>query len=335
MSVMTVNGWIEDSKLGIIAPHEHLLIDFRSQFSEFKEVSKKYLSEQKVSIENLDIISMNPWAVKDNWLMGDTEVAKNEVQRFKEAGGETIVDVTSVGLGRDPEAIRNIGNSVGLNTVMGCGYYTKDSHPKDMDEKTVEDIYDEMMRDIKIGVADTGIKAGVIGEIGTSEEIYPNEKKALIAASKVQKDTGLAIHIHTYSWGQKGLEALDIVEKNGANLNKVCIDHVDLMIDIKYCEKIIKRGAYIEFENFQKEWTGDGIEFCQRDLDKIEAIIKLTELGYISSILISGDICLKMSLHKYGGWGYDHVLNNIIPIMRRKGVTKEQIDKLIKEGRYE
>ncbi len=333
MSVMTVNGPVSAEELGIIAPHEHILIDFRCQFTQPMEVSKRNLSGQKVRIEHRDILTLDPWAMEDNFLLEDVETARQELNRFKEAGGRTVVDVTNIGLGRDPEAIRRIGNSLGLHVVMGCGYYTVSSHPADMAEKTIADIEAEMLRDIQVGVGDTGIRAGIIGEIGTSDEIYPNEKKALIAAAHVQRQTGLAMHVHTYSWGQKGMEVLEILEHNQADIRKVCIDHVDLMIDLQYCEQIIRRGAYVEFENMGREYTVDGVKYVfARDLDKIHAILRLIEKGHIASILISTDVCLKINLHKYGGWGYDHVLANILPIMRRKGVSEEQIEQLVKKN---
>ena len=333
MSVMTVNGLVSAEELGIIAPHEHILIDFRCQFTQPTEVSKRSLSGQKVRIEHRDILTLDPWAMEDNFLLEDAETARQELNRFKEAGGRTVVDVTNIGLGRDPEAIRRIGNSLGLHVVMGCGYYTVSSHPADMNEKTIADIEAEMLRDIQVGVGDTGIRAGIIGEIGTSDEIYPNEKKALIAAAHVQRQTGLAMHVHTYSWGQKGLEVLDILGHNQADIRKVCIDHVDLMIDLQYCEEIIRRGAYVEFENMGREYTVDGVKYVfARDLDKVHAILKLIEKGHIASILISTDVCMKINLHTYGGWGYDHVLANILPIMRRKGVSETQIDQLVREN---
>lgn len=333
MAVITVDGPLDAEKLGIVAPHEHMLIDFRCQFKEFVEVGKRHLSEQKVSIDNLDVLTMNPWAIKDNFVLDDAEVAKTEVSRFKEMGGTTIVDVTNRGIGRDPEAIKRIGNSVGLNVIMGCGYYTAATHPADMDSMTVTEIEEEMITEITSGVEGTGIRAGVIGEIGTSEEVLPNEKKVLIAAAHAQKETGLAVHVHTYSWGQKGLEALDILEQNQADIQKVCIDHVDLMIDLEYCKEIVKRGAYVEFENMGREYTADGDKFVfARDLDKINAIMKLSELGYLSNILVSTDVCLKINLHKYGGWGYDHVLTNILPIMRRKGFTEVEVSRLVREN---
>lgn len=333
MSIITVTGIVESNKLGIITPHEHILLDVRNQFVEFQEVSREYLSERKVGIENLDVLSRDPWALKDNLVLEDVRVAEKELIRFKESGGNTVVDVTNIGMGRDPIVLRNMSNLTGLNIIMGCGYYTYDTHPKDMNEKSVNDITSEMINDISLGVSNTGIRSGIIGEIGTSEEIHPNEKKVLIASAKAQNETGVPISVHAYPWGKRGIEALEILEKNDAKLDKVCICHVDVVIDINYCEEIIKRGAYLEFDNFGKEYCVDGVEkLFARDIERIDVIIELISSGYISKILISCDVCLKNLLHKYGGWGYDHILNNIVPIMRKKGVTEDRIDILLKEN---
>jgi len=338
MSIITVSGIVDESDLGVIAPHEHVFIDIRNQFSEFSEATKRALSEQEVSINNLDILSRNPYALKDNLVLNDIKTAEEELLYFKIAGGRTIVDATSIGIGRDPEALRDIAVKLGLNIIAGSGYYTQDTHPKDMNQRKVEEIAREIINDIREGISGTDIKAGVIGEIGTSEEIHPNEKKVLIASAKAQSETGVAIITHTYPWGKKGLEAINILEKNGANINKVSINHIDVEIDIEYCKKIMDSGAYIEFDDFGKEYFIDkryrgfaGGVFA-RDIERRDTIKKLIELAYIDKILLSCDICLKTLLHKYGGWGYDHILKNIIPMLKEKNITDDQISKLIKDN---
>ncbi len=338
MSVQTVMGQVDESQLGITTPHEHVLIDLRNQFTGFSEVTKKILSEQKVSIKNLDVLSRNPYALKDNLLLGDIGTARDELFYFKKAGGKTIVDATSKGIGRDPEAVRELAAGLDLNIVLGAGYYTQDTHPADMDQREIEDIADEIVKEIEIGIEDTGIRAGIIGEIGTSEKIYPNEKKVLIASAKAQEETGTAIIIHTYPWGKQGLEAINILEQNGANINKVSISHIDVEIDIEYCKEILSNGAYIEFDNFGKEYFIDkryrgfaGGVFA-RDIERVQTIKNLMDKGFSDKILISCDICLKTLLHQFGGWGYDHVLVNIVPMLKEAGLTDGQISKLLMDN---
>jgi phosphotriesterase-related protein len=127
MTVTTVCRPIPASGLGVVTPHEHVLIDIRNQFTEFKEATRRAISEQQVQLSNLDALYRNPYAVKDNLVLDDVAVAEEEVGRFKRAGGDTIVDATSIGIGRDPEALRSIAQATGLNLIAGCGYYTADT----------------------------------------------------------------------------------------------------------------------------------------------------------------------------------------------------------------
>ena len=115
-------------------------------------------------------MSFDPYAVKDNLVLDDICLAEEELKRFKRAGGNTIVDATLSGIGRDPEALGSISHGTGLNIVMGCGYYTADNHPPTLATKSAADIRDEMIDDLREGVEGTRIRAGVIGEIGTSAE---------------------------------------------------------------------------------------------------------------------------------------------------------------------
>jgi len=345
MSVITVQGVMEADELGIVAPHEHILIDLRNQFREFSDVSRRALSEQQVGIGNLDILRRNPLAIRDNLVLDDLKLAQEEVSRFHRAGGDTIADVTNIGLGRDVIALRSVSRAVGLNIIAGCGYYYHDTHPPDMDERTVADIQQEMLTDIQIGIDGTGIRAGVIGEIGISEEIHPNEEKVLVAAAEAQAQTGVGIQVHIFPWNRSGgfplgLAVLDILERSGADLHKVAIGHADVAMDIKldYCREIARRGAYVQFDNFGHEFYVDKRDRkfipgpFARDTERVQAVKELLDSGFLSSVLVSTDICHKCLLHRYGGWGYDHILTNIVSMMSEYGITDQQIDVLLRDN---
>jgi phosphotriesterase-related protein len=337
LSVITVLGEIDEDTLGITDPHNHLLVDIRCQFSEFKQVSKKDLSEEKVRIENLGILSRNPYAIKDNLWLNDVGLAEEELRSFKKAGGRTFVDATPRDMGRDPEALRDIAVGLGMNIIAGCGYYTYDTHPEDISKKTIEEIAEEMINDINTGMDGTRIRAGVIGELGTSQKIHPNEKKVLIASAKAHKETGAGIIVHTYPWTREALEILDVLSDTGADLQRVMICHIDVDIDLDYIGKIIRAGAFVEFDSFGKQYYIDKryrgyAGLFATDLERVKAIKELADQGYISQILITCDIVFKSLLHRYGGWGYDHVLTNIVPMMHEFGITDKQIDMLLKEN---
>ena len=344
MSAVTVLGTVEASELGVVSPHEHVLIDLRNQYRPPSEVTRRARSEQKVGIENLDILRRNPLALRDNLVIDDEELAVKEVLRYKAAGGDTLVDVTNIGLGRDVLALKRISRLTGLHIVAGCGYY-HDTHPTDMGERTVTSLREQMVRDITVGVDGTDVRAGIIGEIGISDVLHPDEEKVLVAAAQAQAETGAAIQVHIFPWGKGGglplgLQVLDVLTREGADLGRVAIDHVDVAMEIKlhYCLEIARRGAFVEFDNFGHEFYVDQAhrDFLPgpfaTDVQRVQTIKALIEMGFLANILISTDICHKSLLHRYGGWGYDHILTNIVPMLGEYGLSDAQVSALLRDN---
>lgn len=335
MSVMTVTGKVSSDSLGWVLPHEHAFIDLRPLVPAPQTISGKVTAREQVNMMNLGKLSRNPYAVLDNAVLDDEAIMQEELLEFKKAGGTTIVDLTLRDIGRDPVLLVRLSRALDMNIVAGCGYYINQSHPADMDDKTVDSIAEEMLREIRYGIDGTAIKAGVIGEIGTSDIIYPNERKTLIAAAAVQKETGLGLHVHTDLWATNGYEVVNILTGQGADPEKICINHIDVDLKMDYMKRLLDKGVYIEFDNFGKEFYADrrhrsvlkGI--FARDIDRVRAIKHLIDCGYLSRLLVSNDVCLKTCLHHYGGWGYDHMLTNIVPMMEDEGISPEQIKTLM------
>ncbi|HUV07465.1 MAG TPA: hypothetical protein VMX75_07030 [Spirochaetia bacterium] len=345
MAIITVTGTIEKEAGGIVLPHEHVFIDLTNQYRQFPEATKSSWSYEKVGLNNRDILSRNPLALRDNLIIDDIDCAEREVLEFKRAGGGTIADVSSRGLGRDPVALRGVALSVGMNLVAGSAYYYQDTHPEDMSAKTAEEIRDEIVEEVTVGIDDTGVRAGVIGEIGISEKMHADEEKVLAGAAQAQAQTGLGMHVHIFPWNPEGfplgLEALKILAANGAILEKVAINHVDVAMDfsIEYIKQIVTEyQTFVEFDNFGHEFYIDkrSRKFLPgpfaTDVQRILAIVQLLDLGYLRNILISSDICHKSLLHRYGGWGYDHVITNVIPMLREYGLSSEQIRTIVEEN---
>lgn len=338
MSVVTVAGSVQKSDLGIVLPHEHMFLDLTNQFTEPDDPEKRRLASQEISMSNLGALRRNPYAIRDNLVLDDLDLAVNEALSFLNAGGTTIVDCTSIGIGRSPECLRLLAERTGLNVVAGCGYYTHDTHPEEMSEWSPERIADDIVQDLCVGIDGTDIRAGVIGEIGTSDPIHPWEEKNLVAAALACSQTQASIQIHTFPWGNTGLDVIDILVGRGVDPARVSICHVDVEPDIDYIMRLLNTGAFVEFENFGKEFYINpsdrgfaGGSFCT-DLERVRCIGQLVELGYEDRILISNDICLKQMLHAFGGWGYDHILTNIVPMMLDEGFPESTIRRLIHDN---
>ncbi|GAH46708.1 unnamed protein product, partial [marine sediment metagenome] len=187
----------------------------------------------------------------DDLRLTDEEVAIEEAMIYRKAGGDTIVEVSSVGLFRDPQGLARISRATGLNIIMGSGYYVGASHPPELAAKSEEEIAEEIVRDIVEGVGDTGIRAGIIGEIGCTIPLLEEEKKVLRASAKAQQLTGAAISVHPSSRDDLVLEIIEVLFEAGADLHHTIICHVNYFgFHMETLCKLIDAGCYIEIDNF-------------------------------------------------------------------------------------
>lgn len=342
--VQTVLGVIDAEDLGITLPHEHLLIDMSVNFVEPGEARFKKLAREPVSIENLSWLQHNAYSCLDNVQLLDEEVAIQELMPFKREGGNSVVCLSNIGLARDPLGLVNISCATGLNVIMGSGYYVSQAQGPDYHQKTKEEITEEIVTDIEVGVGNTGVRAGIIGELGCTWPLNESERKVLLAAAIAQERTGAAINVHQISAdANEAMECVKILDGAGADISRVIIDHIDLNILPRNSRlELAKTGCYLEYDIFGSHSFGPisfGVGFgggmvynrpCDRE--RIEQIIELIDAGYLNQILISQDICTKSKLLRYGGHGYAHILRNIVPHMLVRGITREQIHTLMVEN---
>ena len=158
--VQTVIGTVEPDTLGPTTTHEHLLIDFSCMFNEPAEATEWHRAHQPVTMENLGWVRYQSFANLDNLMLIDEEAATAEATIYMRAGGGTIVDATTLGIGRDPLALARIARATGLNIVMGAGYYVDAVHPYGMDGMTEGDITQQIIDEVRVGVGETRVKAG-------------------------------------------------------------------------------------------------------------------------------------------------------------------------------
>ena len=224
----------------------------------------------------------------------------------------------------------------GLNVVMGSGYYVAPSFNPELDTKTEAEITDEIVQDITAGVGGTGICSGLIGEIGCSWTLHANEDKVLRAAARAQQKTGACLSVHPGRNRQAPFDVIDILEQSGADLSRVIICHIDARVrDYEGRTHLLKKGCVLEYDlwgwegHFPSYWTADGYMDLPNDTQRIHEIRRHIEEGYLNQIVMSHDICAKTRRARYGGWGYAHILNYVVPMMRQRGMTQEQIDAII------
>ena len=326
--VQTVLGLVSPSELGPTTTHEHLYLDFSFMYRPAQDYPSQELADAPIALENLGWIRRNYYSNRFNITLMDAETTIGEVRKYRELGGGAIVDATTVGIGRNPDALSRISRESGVHIIMGAGFYVDAVHSDDMDERSVEELAQQIIRDIEQGVDGSGIKAGIIGEVGCTWPLTPNERKSLDASAIAQRETGAAILIHPGRHPDAPAEILELLDSGGADISRVIMGHLDRTVfEFDAVRNIAESGCYLEWDLFGSE----GSYYPLADLDmpsdaqRLDFIRRASDAGYSNRIVIGQDIATKHRLVRYGGHGYGHILENIVPTMRRKGFSEEVI----------
>lgn len=290
--------------------HEHIFINFKKPPPMFP------------SLPGITVIAPPPGkGSKGNpFALTDFDQSLVAIMEFKNAGGGTIVDVSSFGLGRDPLALKLISRVSGLNVVMGAGFYMRQLHPPDMDKLTVGQLTDIIVRDVTVGAQGTDIRAGIIGEVGVvGKPLTENELKSIRASARAARITGAPLNIHNFEPFDEMMKVLDIIESEGVDLHRVVMSHTGGR-DVKTMEAIFKRGAFVEWD-----YMGQASRKAGSDQRVIDSIYAMIEAGHTDQIIISHDICTQEQLKENGGGGYTYINDVIIPGLKAKGVSDATI----------
>jgi phosphotriesterase-related protein len=337
MAIMTVNGPIEPERLGLTLAHEHIFCDTSGDFRTPPPDIASLLSDMSVDLEDeitlhsLGFLWREPqWSVS-NQILENYEDAVEELRWAQRVGVGAVIDPTPIGLGRMPDAQRRLGAELGMHVVAGTGYYRDKFHPPEVATMTIEEIETVIRRELVEGMDGTDIRAGFIGELGTSgAQITPNEEKVLVAAARVQHDTGVPIMVHTEGVRETVLGALKLLERHGADLEKVHICHVNRA---RWWKDVVSTGATIGLDCFGSSFSIDSeTRMNPTDQARIQDLRDIFDAGHGDKVLVSNDICMKMRLHKYGGWGYDHIQTNLYPFMRHAGFTDGELSLVFEEN---
>lgn len=290
---MTVTGSVSASSLGMVLPHEHLFADTLREY-------------------------------RSTGLLDDENIASNALHGYREAGGGTIIDVTSNELGRRPEALRRLSELTGVHIVMGCGHY-RDPYldRKFFDEHRSIDIADRIIGEIGEGFGDTGVRPGVIGEIGADRSVISAaEERSLRAAGIAQRETGLAISLHA-ARSTVGRDMLEVLDSEGVPRDRVILGHLDTVRDSEFILEAARSGVMLEFDGFISTNEYE----TSRDIGSVVALI---EAGYEHQILISHDAFLTSHYPEFGGPGLTRILEDIVPRLREAGVSSTQLDLILR-----
>ena len=338
--IETVLGPIDDAQLGVTMSHVHLTLDILCWYMPPTAPELRALAERPLGLENLSMARRNGLSVRDNLLQHDRDLTIRELAEFKRAGGGTIVDMEMPGIGRDVAALQRIARATGVNIIASTGWYTASSHPPEIANQSVDALADAIVGEITDGIGDTGVRAGNIGEIGLSgypnDPFQPAEEKVLRAAARAQARTGASLTIHPNA-GIHGLREapadhldtyIDVIEREGADLAKLYVSHMGFF-PVETAKRVLGRGVgFVAYDHFGHEEyyeaLGPGRAF-PRDKEEVALVLALLEAGHADRVLIGCEVGWKTCYKAYGGWGYAHVLDHIVPWLKDCGATDADV----------
>jgi phosphotriesterase-related protein len=308
-SINTVTGTTSPEQLGTTLMHEHLLIGWAG------------------------------WELDCAAPRFDRKVAlKNCIERLKELrdlGLKTFVDPCPMDIGRDVTFMAEVADATGVNIICATGLYKEDlGNTAYFKQRSVDDIADVYVSEIQKGIGSTGIRAGIIKCATGKGQVTKYEESCLRAASRAHKKTGVPITTHTED-GTMGREQLDIFASESVDLSHVVIGHSCGASDLRYHTDMLDRGCTLGFDRF-------GLDFLHPDKLRLAALIGLIGVGYESQLVLSHDtvacwlgrgLDLPPEMAKLvQNWTPTHVFKNIVPALKRAGVTEAKIHTMMVEN---
>lgn len=299
MTVMTVRGEMPVEEMGTTYMHEHILAD--SDFG-----GNDY-----------------------NLVIDDVDVAVEEIRHVKNAGGNTIVEQSCMGLGRNVVGLKRISEETGVNIIACTGFYRECSYPDFVRHDTAEQLAERMIREFRSGIDGTGIRPGILAEVATEYQVTQMsilEEKVFTAMAYAQTETKLPVSTHCWA-GCLAFEQIDILTRNGVPPSKIIIGHLAVDDTVKdHVLKIADKGVYIGVDAIGYEYEA---VLVMKDRDKARFVKELIDRGFLRHISMSQDLLRKLLLKHYHGIGYDYLLTRFVPMLLEAGVRQDEIETIL------
>ncbi|PRZ40787.1 phosphotriesterase-related protein [Antricoccus suffuscus] len=311
--VETVRGAVNVDQLGKVLMHEH------------------------VFIVDPDVMQNYPQLFDEEVRIAD---AIEKLTAAKAAGIDTILDLTVVGLGRYLPWVQRVNEAVDINIIAATGMYSFGDISKTFEHRGPgtlfggpEPLIDLFIKDIREGIADTGVKAAALKCVVEKSGLTPGQTRIATAVAETHNATGAPITVHTNSRHQTGRIALEHFEKHKVDLTKVVIGHAGDTNDLDYLKWIADKGATIGCDRF-------GLDGFNTTADRIATIATLCKQGYADRIVLAHDVsCFidyfpgkewNASSESFApNWNLLHIPNDVVPGLREAGVSEAQLDDML------
>jgi phosphotriesterase-related protein len=309
--VETVRGPVDVDSLGLTLMHEHVFI-----LNE--EVRENYPADYPAG-----------------WDEGDrVDDAITKLAALAERGCRSVVDPTVLGLGRDIHRIRRVADGTELNIVVATGLYTYNDVPFYFKYRLPgADGIDPMTRlfvgDITTGIAGTGVKAAFLKCAVDEPGMTSGVERVLRAVCRAHAETGAPITVHTHPHSGTGREVVRVLREEGADLSRVVLGHSGDSTDLDYLTELADAGCLLGMDRF-------GLDVITSFENRVSTVAALCERGYAESMVLSHDAACYIDWFPpeviplfAPSWNFVHLFDDVLPALRARGVTDEQIDTML------
>ncbi len=311
--VQTVRGPLAADDLGVTLMHEHVFVLSTEIMANYPEGWGDEQAREQAAVEKLNAL--------------------------KAIGVDTIVDPTVIGLGRYIPRIARVAARTDLNIVVATGVYTYNDVPMffhftgpGTTLNGPEPMVDLFVRDITEGIAGTGIKAGILKCATDEPGITPGVERVLRAVAAAHRATGVPITTHTHAGTRRGLEQQRILAEEGVDLTRVIVGHSGDSTDLDYLEELIAAGSYLGMDRF-------GLDNICSFEDRVDTVVKMCERGHADKMVLAHDASCYIDWlpeaalpFALPNWHYLHIHNDVLPALRQRGVTEQQIRTMLVEN---
>ncbi|MFE7613550.1 phosphotriesterase family protein [Streptomyces celluloflavus] len=325
-AVQTVLGPVGRAELGLILPHEHLFNDLSGVLDPPSYRFSEAIVDAPVAAPIAWALRQDPYCCADNIADKPVDAVVAEIRAFAALGGRTVVDATSsAAIGRNPQRLRAVAERTGLHIVMGCGAYLEKFEGERITAQSVDDQARAIGEELTHGVGDTGIRPGMIGEIGVSPDFTDAERASVRAAALAQlAHPTVALNIHLPGWQRRAHEVLDIVlTEVGVRPEKVSLAHMDPSSqDPGYQRSVAERGVRLEFDMIGMDITFPKEGVSPNPAVTADAVAYLIEQGYAGQVLLSHDVFLKQMWTQHGGNGFAYAPTVFLEMLAGLGLDR-------------
>lgn len=242
-----------------------------------------------------------------------------------EFGLGLVVELTCQGMGRDAKVLKHLSEVSGVDVVCATGFYYERFHPHYVKNSSADELAGRMLEEIRNGIDDTGVRPGVIGEVGShGPEMSTAEERCFRAAARAALASGLSVTTHAHL-GVGAVGQLELLLEEGLSSERICLGHQDLIDDPDQHRILAEAGAYVAFDTVGKE-------SYQPDEVRLRLLLKMLESGYEDRLLLSNDVSREAYLKSRGGFGYGYLFESFVPELRRAGVEDRALSAILEEN---